>query len=1221
MDYTKLGKNLTGAIQNAASTTTPVVSTALPKFRKLERSPQKDQFIRLNPNYPVKKTEEFNIEKAVEKLLEINPDLGTWNTIKVEEFVNAENHTTLYKLAEMKNENDTFRLDAYDFKTIAPHINKGNSQTLIKLAQIENKVGNHPYGNWELCEFAPLITDKNKKAILEFAMHSNIEGNRQFSTYDITSLAPHIDDENCKPLIEFAQAKDSNGKFQFERFNLETFAPIITKENKNALLKLTSLKDKDGECPFRSYHLEEIAPLINDGNSDVALELANLKNENGNFYFSVSRLIETVQNLNEGNKATILELAKLPGKESKFRFGEYNNLPEIAPHINKDNGKTILALAKLKTKDGSYVFDNFSLPQLAKDVSYNNKELIKLANIKQADEDLMFSMFEISVLGKIMDKENESFISQLITTLHKNGNLEEAKGSLLRILRHVSKGYTSQTAEFYNELLLNTTTARDIDKEDFDAFFTKVNFLHLNFDSNVFSKLLSMKTKTGENTFNLVELADILTNHEEMKFVKISLAGNIVGKSIKDNDLYEITFKEYDGEKFGCKNFKELEEHLKNPKNAKEAGKTAGLIKKETMLRFYNSLPTEFKALFSGKLGFVTSDFEKAIDIINQNNLQEYLINGEFRQGDELAKSTFMNKQIANQIFGKNGKAALDSIKAYLNTSGNPSAFNKEFANCDELADLLVKRFNIDYPNESFTEADIFALKEESIPNMINFLRVFGRGNLNNIFTNESFNKIGSYASIFETINKDKENLALYTQAFHTKSLQDNEFKKLAVNIAAYINSGESKKLTTLLTKMVCNQKIDNNELTTNLYKIIAKQIGLSEDAITGISAEEIKKWDIENFPYISVAMGNLGDKDKNLLAGIFKTTINRNYQEFLFDTTTETGKLNTETRKIFKREGLNFDKWMNYEPVKKFIFTPTVSSIDSTVEDIAKDLKLIQQNEKLKQALAPIIIKSNIIFNGTTLLAKNGKEIDRTMLLEFAKTIHKFTSDNGVTLRNMGILDVKDHFAHRIKALSTIVSTSKPEEMTISLWKRNPHHDLFQGHFCQSCISLDGVNAKAIVQSLSHVVDNILELKNSTGKTVGKAKLVWIKDTKLDEPVLLVNGFEIITPYAKDDTVREEFTKYLKGYAKEVAGKDVIIAAGNHPFQKLNVDLLTDGIVEAQLLGKTPENTYHLDSYMASKDSTNWPKNLDQVKTLSVKILHLPEVFNHNKIISSSTL
>ena len=47
---------------------------------------------------------------------------------------------------------------------------------------------------------------------------------------------------------------------------------------------------------------------------------------------------------------------------------------------------------------------------------------------------------------------------------------------------------------------------------------------------------------------------------------------------------------------------------------------------------------------------------------------------------------------------------------------------------------------------------------------------------------------------------------------------------------------------------------------------------------------------------------------------------------------------------------------------------------------------------------------------------------------------------------------------------------------MTIELWKRNIKHDLFQGHFCMCCVSLDGCNNHSIIQSLSHTVDQIAE-------------------------------------------------------------------------------------------------------------------------------------------------
>lgn len=177
---------------------------------------------------------------------------------------------------------------------------------------------------------------------------------------------------------------------------------------------------------------------------------------------------------------------------------------------------------------------------------------------------------------------------------------------------------------------------------------------------------------------------------------------------------------------------------------------------------------------------------------------------------------------------------------------------------------------------------------------------------------------------------------------------------------------------------------------------------------------------------------------------------------------------------------------------------------------------------------------------------------------------------------------------------------------MTIELWKRNIKHDLFQGHYCQCCVSLDGINKHSIIQTLSHTVDQIAELKDSSGKTVGKVKILFLEDTKTGEPILLANGFEIVSPYAFDDGVRNAFVDFMRQYGKSVCGKEVPIYTGV-TYQKINFDDLPDVEGNFMLLGKTPDNTYHLDSYSHIGEGGSHPEDLDKPHDLKLKVLYKP--------------
>ena len=193
------------------------------------------------------------------------------------------------------------------------------------------------------------------------------------------------------------------------------------------------------------------------------------------------------------------------------------------------------------------------------------------------------------------------------------------------------------------------------------------------------------------------------------------------------------------------------------------------------------------------------------------------------------------------------------------------------------------------------------------------------------------------------------------------------------------------------------------------------------------------------------------------------------------------------------------------------------------------------------------------------------------------------------------------------MRALAQANNVSTDESFTISLWKRNPKHDLFQGHFCQCCISLNGINKRAIVHSLGHVVDNTVELKNASGETVGKAKVLWIKDNKTGKPAMLVNGFEITGSGAYNEQVRDAFTEFFKEYSAATVGEEVPIYTGICPYQKVVLDDLADYTTNINMLGAFPDNTYHLDAFHVT-NSSSWPTGLDQPKDLTMKVLYQPE-------------
>ena len=444
---------------------------------------------------------------------------------------------------------------------------------------------------------------------------------------------------------------------------------------------------------------------------------------------------------------------------------------------------------------------------------------------------------------------------------------------------------------------------------------------------------------------------------------------------------------------------------------------------------------------------------------------------------------------------------------------------------------------------------------------------------------------------------------------YKSNTLKDNEIKQFIAMTYGLVDSGQIIKLKKLINSAKDGNSISMDKLYKEIYKEVINQV--DEKLPTQVNSN-LNGWDKNYFPYLIGAINSAGESitklDAELLKEIIKTTINGDYEKFLYNPYSINGRANIQTRKQFEEMGLNFDQWMNFKGKKEFTFTPKNVPLDNIIKSIENDLEMLYTNPKIKALVEETTAGSGIKFDGKNLVTPDCSAISNKNLSAFVDDLMKFTNKHGIQLKNANMLDVKDHFKIRSRALKQQITNTTPQEMSISLWKRDPKHDLFQGHYCQCCISLDGVNGRAIIHSLAHNVDNIIELKNSSGETIGKAKMLWLKNEETGEPMLLANGFEITGQAAYSDQIRTEFTEFMKDYSLAVAGKEVPILTGIVAYQKINIDDLPDYTANIKLLGKFPDDTYHLDSF-AEHEQTSWPKELSKPReNFKTKILYMPE-------------
>ena len=118
-----------------------------------------------------------------------------------------------------------------------------------------------------------------------------------------------------------------------------------------------------------------------------------------------------------------------------------------------------------------------------------------------------------------------------------------------------------------------------------------------------------------------------------------------------------------------------------------------------------------------------------------------------------------------------------------------------------------------------------------------------------------------------------------------------------------------------------------------NNFRLEFKKLGVSPDITDNIQPEEINNWDIKNIYTLKWI-----EKGSNLIE-LISNTLQGTYKDFLFNPKTDIGRTNLETKKSFESEGLNYDKWLNYEGKKEFKYNGKEYEIGLWKREPGKDL------------------------------------------------------------------------------------------------------------------------------------------------------------------------------------------------------------------------------------------------------------------------------------------
>ena len=739
-------------------------------------------------------------------------------------------------------------------------------------------------------------------------------------------------------------------------------------------------------------------------------------------------------------------------------------------------------------------------------------------------------------------------------------------------------------------------------------------------------KVAELKNQNGLYSFN--KLSDVISIFKNSgREVDLFFSTTPPERELDAYTLYDRIFKEYKdvAEKYGCSTFKEFEQKIPTlPAGERiEAGKLLGQIKKQAIDTFSTSLsadvPSAGKALFllsSSNGAFSAKDLDRAVKLFNEKpilrgyldelettgkisesfglrRLEEYAMTGDLRLLEINHRYIAQDPVQAKKIFGEYLKLYdVVKAKAYEYVKNNEMFIHEYNLNIDLAMDDIL-------PLEDFVEKCSKATK------------VIPFGKLSAIIHNESIIKIITYLEMLAEIpNFDGRSLEKIKNIFSSPNFKDdNDIKALIMLITAY-QKVDTVKLGELISAIE-SENLTMPQVNAKLFSDIKAECGLSAP----VTEKDLQGWDMEYMPYV-LGLLNGGfnnaslsrEENTAILKSLIKTSLEGGYWESLFDASTPNGARNIESAKIFKEENLSMDEFLHYDGTVGMEFKPQQASIEPIKISSFEDFSNMLKDPKIKPLFEPFLEKHGIVLNmADKTFTINGESPNRQNLLALITNVNKFINDNFRVIKQSSYPDVQDHFVARRRSLSQTVDLNKGGNVTVSLWKRDVRHDLFQGHYCQCCVSTDGINNHSIIETMGHTVDQIAELKDASGNTVGKVKMLFLKNTETGEPVLLANGFEIVPPYAFDNGVRDLFVEFMKKYSVAVAGKELPIYTGA-TYQKINYDDFADVQGEFQLLGKTPGDRYHLDSFSHSGETGSHPSGLDKPHNLKLKVMYQPE-------------
>src|SRR3989344_7552723 len=447
----------------------------------------------------------------------------------------------------------------------------------------------------------------------------------------------------------------------------------------------------------------------------------------------------------------------------------------------------------------------------------------------------------------------------------------------------------------------------------------------------------------------------------------------------------------------------------------------------------------------------------------------------------------------------------------------------------------------------------------------------------------EGIPKLNGYITIYEQAISNTIAFNLTKQA-----IEDNRFNhpqelgSFLEIVNAYGKGGQMELLQNII-----NQKSNihlNERASKELLGVIAMNLGIPKEEIK----TNLNEWKTEFLPNLvsndEMMVIKKMEEARELYLSIMKAVFKNLWKEFLFDKNQddEVGRSvalhNAETREIFEKNGINYDKWLSYDKHRDFIVSTEV-----VVDKKEYYLKIL--NERKEQVIKTLLPFSGILTereyfpllhilegqgNKKSLDKLNGSEL--TQKLEQLEDRLKNLKQREEYKNNQNWDSVFEHTGHLREAVIMInqkehkETESREKGFRIKVWERDPKKDLFQGNYSQCCIAVGvkdtppdgGLNThdpSTVMQFLADTGISVVEICDSErNNPVGNAWL-FVSKNELGEPIMVVDNVELHKDYTNDphlnNMIRDNLFSFLADYAKDVS----LVGAGVGLVPTNNID------------------------------------------------------------------